>query len=232
MIGSCSLNASKDAFALKCPGISAAIQDKLVEVAQLWLAQVSLWRAEEAVLDQWDAVLREWVTDDNLPLLIRRKEKDPNDKSKVYPHGRPFSHTQSGRELITVDNAPATWCCAAALRGEVWSAEELHVKLRNHELPVTMMSPAEEATYRGTLVQVEDYNLNNMGWKVSHVIDVGLGTRGSAAKNKLIDLQRHSYNLLRPRNMFLVPKNYAGLGELPEVQKLFKDAQKVADYTS
>ncbi len=107
------------------------IQERLVELAQLWLAEVSRWRPEEAVLDKWDAAIRDWVTDDNLPLLIRRKEKDPGDKRKDYAHGRPFSHTQSGRELITVDNAPATWCCAAALRGEVWSAEELHVKLRN-----------------------------------------------------------------------------------------------------
>lgn len=62
---------------------------------------------------------------------------------------------------------------------------------------------------RGTLV-------NKQGWKVCHISAVGLGT-ALRKSTELSDYEARFARLIRPCNMFLVPKRHAGIGELAPV---------------
>ena len=209
---------------LQCAGLPVTARQKLEEVADLWLNAPTRPQVLQSVLEHWDDVVHEWVENEEVPLLIRKKEP-----GRV--HGEPFPHEPTGRMLVSVDNSPATWCFAAALRGEVWSCKELLLKLEVNEIPVDFLTAKDPAKYKGTLSKLKAYNLNDLGWKVSHIIGVKLGTRGTITRNRLIELKRHTYNLLRPKNMFLVPKDgYDGLGEVKEVVAAFRRAQNVRDY--
>ena len=58
---------------------------------------------------------------------------------------------------------------------------------------------------------------NSSGWKLCHIEPVGLGRRGETVELPLNEIEDHFRRLMSPRNMFVVPKNRSGLGELPEM---------------
>jgi hypothetical protein len=59
-------------------------------------------------------------------------------------------------------------------------------------------------------------NPNKAGWKVCHVERVGLATALPLAELPEFQLREHFRRLMAPGNMFVIPKKYSGLGELPE----------------
>jgi hypothetical protein len=74
-------------------------------------------------------------------------------------------------------------------------------------------SERTHATYRCTRGGI---SLNELGWKVAHLDDVGLG-RGDP-KDKAIDqVVAHFRRFLSPGNMFVVPLQWGGLAEVPEM---------------
>ena len=54
-----------------------------------------------------------------------------------------------------------------------------------------------------------------LGWKVCHIKEVRLGGRGPIREREITLLQSHFVAFLAPSNMFLVPLELGGLGELP-----------------
>ena len=76
----------------------------------------------------------------------------------------------------------------------------------------------ESAEYRGVLARTKSVRwVNADGWKVCHIDPVGLRGRTPLARRPLGALVEVARRLVSPRNMFLVPKDRAGFGELPEV---------------
>jgi hypothetical protein len=94
--------------------------------------------------------------------------------------------------------------------------------LASDTIPVAMAFKAVErpaATYR--CVRQSVCGPNEMGWKVGHIEDVGLGYTGALESLSIESLRAHFQRFLSPRNMFLVPMEYAGVAETPEFIEVF-----------
>ncbi len=167
------------------------------------------------VAEQWEGLVAAWVEDPALPLLVR----------KAALKGAAVPHAASGRELLHVDNSPANWSLASALLGRRPTLHEVRAGLRAGAILIAMVKlnvVDERSTYRGLLrASMDPPNLNTPRLKVCHVLPVGTSDR-TAAKMPLDTLKEDTRRLLNPSNMFVVPKAYAGLGEVPEFIMVFK----------
>ena len=110
------------------------------------------------------------------------------------------------------------------------SLDALRYALETGRLPIAAALTADErehARYRGTVSDMDAPNLNEMGYTVCHITQVGL-RRVALEERTEVELVAHSLLFLSPVNMFVVPKEYAGLGELPEFIDEMDDARAFA----
>ena len=91
-----------------------------------------------------------------------------------------------------------------------------------HSLPLTSVLTKAESDEAGRAGYATNWKsiekvqrLPVLGWKVSHVSPVGLASHKKSTD--LATFERRFSLLMRPCNMFLVPKNFAGIGELKSV---------------
>jgi hypothetical protein len=185
----------------------------VARLAQAWVEYPERPQPHPGVLSVWDELVENWAEDTSLPLFIR-KHKDNRGSLIVHP---------SGRILVPVDNSPAQWAFGFAMLGRVPTLSDVRDLLTADAIPVAMMLKTVEkplAHYKCTLRGVVTPNL--LGWKVAHVQEVGLSTKEPLTAIHEVRLQQHFRWLVNPRNMFVVPKKYAALGELPE----FRDAMR------
>lgn len=156
----------------------------------------------------WHSLIQEWVHDRNLPLLVRR----PRDG-----RGREIRHP-SGRILIPTDDAPAMYLLSLAMERRTPARHSLYNALLSGRMPVAYsLTPAERrrARYTGTIASMDAPDLSSLGYKICHITHIGL-RRMSLNYRTEVELVAHSLLFLSPVNMFVVPKEFAGLGELPE----------------
>jgi hypothetical protein len=119
--------------------------------------------------------------------------------------------------VVAVDNSPPQWAYALALNRICPTLEEISTLQERDQVPVAMVfkkSEKEAATYKCSGGRD---TLNTSGWKLCHIEPVGIGRRGETAEVPLDEIEDHFRKLMSPRNMFVVPKNRSGLGELPEM---------------
>jgi hypothetical protein len=194
----------------------SSIREGLAASATAWALDPLRPRIQPSVLAKWEVLLSEWTDDSNLPLFIR-KFKD--NRGHRITHG-------SGRVLVPTDNSPAHWSISLAFDGRCPSLGEVMTMLENDEIPVAMaISRAEKdgARYRCTRQTLS--GPNELGWKVAHIEDVGLGYTGVLRDVALPVLAAHHKRFLSPTNIFLVPKEYAGVAETPEFIRAFRELQ-------
>lgn len=166
----------------------------------------------DATIDAWRALLDAWIARPDLPLLVRRHDRN---------RGHLIQHV-TGRYLVPVDNTPAHWALRQALVGASPSIDEIVEAFAGDGVPVAMaMSATEASQARYTKKSKVDRELNSMGWKVCHARGIGIRTPGPIAEMPIATLIEHFRSFLDPGNMFLVPKVWAGFGELPEVLAVF-----------
>ena len=193
------------------------VRKDLRRLAEEWVQDPERPRVTPTVGTHWRELVRAWSTDPSLPLLVRAG----GNRGEAVTHG-------SGRTLVRTDNSPANWAFASALLARTPSAQDALAALVAGQLPVAMVlkrAERQHARYSGLLrATMDPPNLNTLGWKVAHIDRVGLAD--SAIEDlPLADLQEHLRRFLDPSNMFLVPKLYAGLGELPEFLEAFRSAR-------
>lgn len=168
----------------------------------------------------WHAVMQEWVRDRSLPLLVRRPR---------LGRGREIGH-HSGRIVIPTDDSPAMYMLSLAMERRLPSRQTLLDALESGRMPVAAALTAEErqnARYRGTVANMDAPNLLELGYSICHITQVGL-RRFPLAERTEIELVAHSLLFLSPVNMFVVPRQYAGVGELPEFIDEMDDARAFA----
>jgi hypothetical protein len=173
--------------------------------------------SKPGVLDHWERLIGDWTKDVTLPLFVR---KSSNDRGSVIRHFQ-------GRSLVPTDNSPAQWAFAQAILGKKPSLEEIKSQIEADAIPVAMILKSAEkpnAKYRCTLGRV--VNPNSFGWKVAHVEPVGLSTKVPLVSISESQLFEHFHKLMNPRNMFLVPTSYAGMGEIPEFCEAIRELLK------
>jgi hypothetical protein len=159
------------------------------------------------VLAHWDSLITQWSDDSSLPLLVRKPAR--NRGAVLLSRG--------GRMIIPTDNSPAQWTFALAVLGDTPSLAWVQEQLAADAIPMAMILKATErarAHYRCTLNRCA--NPNAAGWKVAHIVNVGLASSEPLEQITESRLREHFVRLMSPRNMFVVPSRYAGLGEVPE----------------
>ncbi len=169
---------------------------------------------------RWHAVLQEWVRDRAMPLLVRRPRMG---------RGREIQHP-SGRVLVPTDDAPAMYLLSLAMEQRTPDCGMIREALLSGRMPVAAALTDDEraqARYKGTVATMDTPNLNELGYSVCHITHVGL-RRVPLEERTEVELVAHSLLLLSPVNMFVVPKEYAGLGELPEFVDEMDDARSFA----
>jgi hypothetical protein len=168
----------------------------------------------------WHALIQEWVRDRSLPLLVRRPR---------LGRGRELVH-HSGRTIVPTDDSPAIYMLSLAMEQRRPSRQMLIQALETGRMPVAAALTPEErrnARYSGTVASMDAPNLTELGYSVCHITHVGL-RRVPLEERTEIELVAHSLLFLSPVNMFVVPKQYAGVGELPEFIDEMDDARSFA----
>jgi hypothetical protein len=168
----------------------------------------------------WHKLIEDWVRDRTLPLLIRRPR---------YGRGREITHS-CGRVLVPTDDSPAMYLLSLAMERRRPSLAVLREALHSGRMPIAGTLTDEErrqARYFGTVTGMDAPNLAELGYSLCHVTHVGL-RRVPLEERTEVELVAHSLLFLSPVNMFVVPKEFAGLGELPEFIDEMDDARSFA----
>ncbi len=193
-----------------CPDpLPSELNIQIEHVADLWAKSPARPRIAPAIARHWDDLIKAWSEDESLPLLVRKSESG-------IARGEIFLH-ESGRQLVSTDNSPASWSYMLAIAGERPDIARVSACLAADEIPVAMIVDREmRARSRYKCSRVSIPNPNSLGWKVCHKHRVALRGRGPLAQRRIEDLRSHFRDFLSPSNIFLVPLVLAGLGELPQ----------------
>ncbi len=187
--------------------LSADLSHALHELGKFWALSEHRPRLSLATKAHWDKLLNEWAGSD-LPIVIR---KSGGIRGSMIQHS-------SGRRVIIADNSPAQWSFSRAFEGQLLTLADIRVLLDKDSIPFAFATKTVEkaSMYFKCTLSARD-NLNKKGWKLCHIEEVGLNTQ-TAIKNLPIErLTKHFKLLMAPSNHFLVPIEWAGLGEIQEV---------------
>ena len=182
------------------------IREKIKELGLLWKLSKNRLKISNNVLNSWNRLISEWAEDENIPLIIRKFNK----RGEIVNH-------PSGRKIIFSDNTFAVWVYSEALNRKTYELSKLRCKLANEEIPMIFaLKKKSKAKYKKTLGK------NPLsGFKLCHIKPVGLNSK----EIKNIDINeiiKYFKRYANPINMFLLPKDIGGLGEIQE----FIDEQK------
>jgi hypothetical protein len=183
------------------------LNKELENLASIWAKHPERPRLDAAVARHWDELINAWSAEPSLPLLIRKQEKG-------IARGELIRH-ESGRELVLTDNSPASWSYMLAYAKVKPSLEDIRHQLDRDEIPVAMVTDGGMIARSRYKCNRARANRNVRLWKVCHRHKVALGGRGSVTQRPIAFLRAHFRHFLAPSNMFLVPLELGGLGELP-----------------
>jgi hypothetical protein len=163
----------------------------LTELGLLWAKSEKRPRPTQSTLRAWDEQLEAWIKSTNLPLLWRKDKR----KGETI-------NCSNGRYITFSDNSPATWAYGLALRGEVpsitsWTTDDIL------KIPVKFIKMKDD--------------LNRRGWKICHIKPVSDRKKRVIEQALIDDIEDGFRRFMSPRNIFVVPKSRAGLGEIQEV---------------
>jgi hypothetical protein len=195
-----------------CPStLPDDLNQEIERLAAYWARHPLRPRLTLATVQAWDELVCEWAAADDLPLLVRKV-------SRGVLRGQALRH-DSGRDIVPTDNSPASWVWLQAAAGRRMSLDDIRETLLRDELPVTMvvdgaMRASDQVRYRCS--RVSGPSTNSLGWKLCHKHPVGLNGRGLLEQRPIEALRSHFRTFLSPSNLFVVPLEIGGLGELTQ----------------
>lgn len=193
----------------RCPELLPGDLSSLIEsFGHAWAIHPSRPKPATHVVEHWSKLLEEWAGTEDLPLFVRKHDKN---RGSVIAHS-------SGRSLVPCDNSPAHWSYVLASQGECPSIDDIRSCLASDSIPVAMIQKVVEkpiAKYHCTLAK--RFNVNEFGWKLAHIKGIGLKTRTSISSIPLERLAAQFRSLMAPANMFVVPREWAGIAEIEAV---------------
>jgi hypothetical protein len=191
--------------------IPRELSSKARELGVLWAASSKRPRVKSLVQEHWDKLIDAWIADVDMPLALRKQ-------GQGYPRGSVVLHEETGREVIWTDNSPAQWAFYCAWQSHEYSLEEIKKLLADHKIPFAFASKRSDTDvkYLGTIGSSK-VDLNKLGWKLCHIREVSIASRTPPQRLSIQKLEDHFALLMKPSNHFLVPKQWSGLGEIPEV---------------
>ena len=187
--------------------IDIEIKTKITELGSLWKHSKNNPQSlvSESTLEEWDQLILKWAEDENLPLIIRRSGT----------RGQEFKHP-SGRKIIISDNTFALWVYHNVLSNQTFTIGEIKSMLNNNEVPMVYALKKEEKGITRHTKTLGKYSLSegDSKWKLCHIIPVGLNSRKGIEEFDIETIKKHVINYANPRNIFVVPKEIGGLGEI------------------
>ena len=183
------------------------IREKIREIGKLWNENQNKRIFPEPAYSDWQKLIEFWRDSPDLPLIIR-KNKEHRGESVIHP---------SGREIIFSDNSFATWVLCNVLENKTITVLEIKKLLEDDQIPF-MMVANKNAKYKKT----QEPNTTD-GWKLCHKEEVGFKTRKSVNELDIKLIERKFFLFANPKNMFLLPKDIGGIGEIKEFIEEQKD---------
>lgn len=187
--------------------VETDIRNKIKEIGRLWKLSENRMNISIDILKSWDSLISEWAKDESMPLIIR----------KGSIRGQEFTHP-SGRKVIISDNTFALWVYRNILDGKTYSLLELKSKLNNNEIPMVYALTKEDkkkAKYTKTLGK-DALSNDDDKWKLCHIEPVGMNSRKNIADLDINEIIKYFKRYANPMNMFILPKEIGGLGEIKE----------------
>ena len=187
--------------------VGTDIRNKIKELGRLWKISENRLNISIDVLNSWDDVISEWAKDESMPLIIR----------KGSCRGQEFIHP-SGRRVIISDNTFALWVYRNVLDKKTYSLSELKNKLSNNEIPMVYALTKDDKTkakYTKTLGK-DAISDTDAKWKLCHIEPVGLNSRKNIEDLDINEIIKYFKRYANPMNMFILPKEIGGLGEIQE----------------
>lgn len=189
----------------------------LFRLGEQWRSNPDRPSPSQESLDYWSNLIDEWAEDPTMPLLIR----------KGGELGIQFAH-ETHRIYAHTDNSSAQWSFCGAFHGHRPTLKDVRSQLRNGQLPTFQVRKATirkkiesgEAIHVGGVLNDCIYGDTNRfhdgsANKLCHIVGIGLNTRTPIGRIDLPTLKQHMRYFLDPKNMFVIPKAYSGLGECP-----------------
>ncbi|WP_455664400.1 hypothetical protein [Phocaeicola sp.] len=197
--------------------IGTDIRNKIKELGRLWRASESSLKVPMAVLDSWEQLVSDWATDTSMPLIIR----------KGSARGQEFEHP-SGRKIIISDNTFALWVYRNVLDRKTFTVSEIKDMLDNDDIPMVYALKKEEKEIAKHTKTLGKFSLSDADskWKLCHIEPVGLNSRKHIEDLEIERIIEHFKKYANPKNMFALPKEIGGLGEVQE----FINEQKFNSY--
>jgi len=165
------------------------------------------------IVSAWEGLLERWVADAVMPLFVR--------ESRLLRGSETAHH--SGRMLVPVDNSPPQWLFRQLFEPTAPTYAERQATLDGNSIEVGMIVCAAEREVARYRAKCGDRGMNHLGWKLAHVQPVGRGN-GNITTMPVEQLHGHFWRSMRPTNMVVVPRRWAGLAEVAA----FLDALKAA----
>ena len=186
--------------------------ESVTDLGRRWQADPDRPRPADEVLDHWRDLVRWWVVESGVPLLLRSGSSGRRGTERKY----------RGRRCIFVDNSPAQWIYGVACAGWMPSPEDL-VHVVEDEIPVAMILTGKEREAAAHPRALDtSRSTAAVGWKLCHIDGVVPARRTRPDRLRLEELRGTCRRLVDPNNMFLVPKEYGGLGEIEEFIDAFR----------
>lgn len=194
-----------------------SLQSLIRQFARAWAESDLRVHPDADTILHWQNLISNWAHTPDLPLFIRKGRSD---------RGQAKTHS-SGRILVPVDNSTAQWAYTLALAGKKPSLSDIRTLVENDQIPIGMILTREErSSSQYSCPLTLEFNLNQKGWKLAHIQDVGLNQRTPITEIPLQTLREHFYKFLSPKNMFVIPKQHAGIAEDPIMVKEMRKYQK------
>lgn len=189
------------------------IREKIKELGRLWKLSKNRLKISNNVLNSWNRLISEWAEDENIPLIIRKFNK----RGEIVNH-------PSGREIIFSDNTFAAWVYSEALNRKTYELSKLRGKLAKKEIPMIFaLNKKEKAKLESISGYTKTLGKNPLsGFKLCHIKPVGLNNDNKIEYLDINEIIKYFKRYANPINMFLLPKDIGGLGEIQE----FIDEQK------
>lgn len=184
--------------------VGDSIRRNIQQIGWLWAQSPNNPAINTDILKQWSILIQDWKNDPTMPLIVRKHTSQ---------RGQELTHS-TGRKIIVADNSFAVWVFHCVLNELCFTLPQIRGLLEIDAIPIALALHSETkqlAKYRKTLG-------NNVlkDWKLCHIKPVGLNTRTAIADLAIKKLEEHFIRYANPMNMFILPKEIGGLGEIQE----------------
>lgn len=186
--------------------VGSDIRKMISEVGKKWKLSDSNPTHSSSTVSKWDELIKNWKDDSNMPLVVRKQSE---------LRGYEIEH-ETGRRIILTDNSFSQWIMFNLLQDKVFSLQEIKQMLLKDEIPFSFAikkKDREKIKYKRT---IGTFSINKLGWKLCHIDSVGLKTSTPIDKVPKSTIENHFIKLASPSNMFLVPLEIGGIGEINE----------------